>query len=57
MGQRGSREKEKKKRRRKKNKDRKEDDKAQSEIRIGRTVLPIGSIPPLKSINKIKGNT
>lgn len=48
MGQRGSREKEEKK-----NKDRKEDDKAQSEIRI---VLPIGSIPPLKSINKIKGN-
>lgn len=51
MGQRGSREKEEKK-----NKDRKEDDKAQSEIRIGHTVLPIGSIPPLKSINKIKGN-
>lgn len=53
MGQRGSRKKEKKRR---KNKDRKKDDKAQCEVRIGHTVLPIGSIPPLKSINKIKGN-
>lgn len=51
MGQRGSREK-----RRKKNRDRKEDDKAQSEVRIGHTVLTISSIPPPKSINNIKGN-